>query len=82
MRSDGISVDPKLPVNWCALAFSIQWQGRSLKIRIDRDKQRLEARLKEGDPMTFAIGGGLYELRCDQVLEAHFGAKSVAFNDS
>ena len=45
LRSDGISLDPKLPANWRSLAFAIQWRGRSLKIKIGQDKQRIEATL-------------------------------------
>jgi trehalose/maltose hydrolase-like predicted phosphorylase len=68
LRSNAISVDPKLPPNWRSLAFAVQWRGRSLKIKIDQDKQRLEATLEKGEPMTFGIRGDPHELRRDQMV--------------
>jgi trehalose/maltose hydrolase-like predicted phosphorylase len=72
LRSDGVALDPKLPPDWRSLAFAIQWRGRSLKIRIDQEKRDLEARLEEGGPMTLAISGKPYALRCERPLRACF----------
>ena len=52
LRSDGISLDPKLPAEWRSLAFAVQWRGRSLKIRIRQDKRDVEASLQDGEPMN------------------------------
>ena len=72
LRSDGISLDPKLPATWRSLAFAVQWRGRSLKIKIGRDKQCLEATLEDGEPMTLTISGEPYELRREQTLQVSF----------
>ncbi len=68
LRSDGLSVDPRLPPDWRGLAFAVEWRGRVLKIEIDREKQRLEATLEEGKPMTLAVSGQPYELRRDNAV--------------
>ncbi len=69
LRSDGLSLEPKLPAAWRSLAFAVQWRGRSLKIKIDQEKQRIEAHLEEGEPMTLTLRGKPYELRREQTLQ-------------
>ena len=73
LRSDGISLDPKLPPQWRSLAFAIQWRGRRLRIGIDQSKHHLEAALEEGEPMTVAFCGEQHELRHDRMLRVRFG---------
>jgi trehalose/maltose hydrolase-like predicted phosphorylase len=68
LRNDGIGIDPQLPACWRSLAFDVQWHGRSLKIRIDQDKQRLEATLASGAPMTIVVRRESHELRRGQAL--------------
>jgi trehalose/maltose hydrolase-like predicted phosphorylase len=75
LRSDGISIDPKLPPDWRSLAFAVQWRGRRLKIRIDQDMPSLEATLDEGEPMTLTISGEAHELQYNQTLRVRFGAQ-------
>lgn len=72
LQTDGLSLDPKLPAAWRSLAFPVQWRGRSLKIKIDQDKQCIEATLEDGEPMTLAVSGEPYELHRDQTLEVSF----------
>jgi hypothetical protein len=55
LHNDGIGLDPQLPACWRRLAFDVQWHGRNLKIRIDQDKQRLEATLASRAPMTIVV---------------------------
>jgi len=57
LRSDGISIDPNLPTEWDSVAFSVQWRGRHVQIRIDRNERRLNATLKAGEPMILFAGG-------------------------
>ena len=57
LRSDGISIDPHLPTGWESIAFSVQWRGRHVQIRIDRNERRLNATLKAGEPMILFAGG-------------------------
>ena len=74
LRSDGISLDPKLPANWHSLAFAVQWRGRSLKIKIGQDK-KLEASLEEGEPMTLTVSGEPHEIGRAVPLQVRIGAK-------
>jgi trehalose/maltose hydrolase-like predicted phosphorylase len=57
LRSDGISIDPRLPSGWDSVAFSVHWRGRRVKIRIDRTERSLIATLKAGEPMILFAGG-------------------------
>lgn len=78
LQTSGISFDPKLPETWRRLAFAVQWRGRSLKIKIDQDRRRLDATLEDGEPMTLGVSGAPYELRRDQTLEVSFGEQVAA----
>ena len=64
LRSDGISIDPHLPTGWDGIAFSVQWRGRHVQIRIDRNERRLNATLKAGEPMILFAGGKPNHLTC------------------
>ncbi|HWJ17390.1 MAG TPA: glycosyl hydrolase family 65 protein [Geobacterales bacterium] len=75
LRSDGISLDPKLPAEWRSLAFAVQWRGRSLKIRIRQDERDIEASLQDGEPMTLTVSGTPHLLRLDHPVRARFGAQ-------
>jgi trehalose/maltose hydrolase-like predicted phosphorylase len=76
LRDDGIGVDPQLPADWRSLSFGIQWRGRSLKIRIDQEKKRLEATLESGAPMMLAVGGAPpRELRQGNALQVGLSAE-------
>jgi trehalose/maltose hydrolase-like predicted phosphorylase len=78
LQTAGLSLDPKLPAAWRSLAFAVQWRGRSLKIKIDQDKQCLEATLEDGEPMTLTIRGKPNELRQGQTLQVSFGKQVAA----
>jgi len=76
LGDDGIGIDPQLPAAWRSLSFGVHWRGRSLKIRIDQEKKRLEATLESGAPMMLAVGcAPPRELRPDQPLEVGLGAE-------
>ena len=62
-RSDGISLDPKLPSAWRKMAFAVRWRGRSFKIRINQEEQTLEATQESGEPMTITVEGSPHGLR-------------------
>ncbi|MGA7325606.1 MAG: glycosyl hydrolase family 65 protein [Rhodomicrobium sp.] len=76
LQSDGISLDPKLPAAWRNLAFPIQWRRRCLNIKIEQNKQRLEAILLDGEPMTLTVRGKPFELRPNQMLEVCLAART------
>ena len=78
LRDDGIGIDPQLPACWRSLAFGFQWRGRSLKIRIDQDKRRLEATLTSGAPMTIVVRREPRELRRDPALQLSLDMQIVA----
>ena len=73
LRSDGVAIDPQLPANWGSLAFSLQWRGKRLKIRIDQAKKCLEATLEAGAPMTLVVSGTSHELRRNRLLRVSTG---------
>ncbi len=73
LQDNCVRIDPQLPAEWQSLSFGIQWRGRSLKIRIDQTRQRVEATLETGEPMTLAVSSKLYELRRDQALRVFTG---------
>jgi len=64
LRSDGMSIDPHLPVGWDSVAFSVQWRGRRVKIRIDQTERRLIATLEAGEPMILFVGAKPNHLAC------------------
>ena len=68
MGAEGVAIDPKLPASWRSLAFSVQWRGRQLRVRIAQAEQTLDATLEAGEPMTLTVGGKPYVLRCDGAL--------------
>jgi trehalose/maltose hydrolase-like predicted phosphorylase len=73
--NDGIGIDPQLPAAWRSLSFGVHWRGRSLKIRIDQEKKRLEATLESGAPMMLTIAGAKHELSLDKALHEGLGAE-------
>ena len=66
LRGDALALDPKLPASWRSLAFSVQWRGRSVKVRIENPSLRLEVTLEAGDQMTLLVCGEPHELRRDR----------------
>ncbi len=50
-----LSFDPRLPKDWPSLAFSLQWQGTSLKVEITADELRVDA--GAGEPVAFSVRG-------------------------
>ena len=68
LRSDGIGLAPRLPSSWSTLSFSLQWQGRQLKVRINQDDLRLDATLEAGEPMVLTVHGHAHRLALDQML--------------
>ncbi len=68
LRSDGVGLAPRLPSSWPSLSFSLQWQGRQLKVRINQDDLRLDATLEAGEPMVLTVHGHAHRLALDQML--------------
>ncbi len=71
-RRDGIALDPNLPSEWRSLAFTVQWHGRCVNIRVDHERQILEAELKDGGPMTLQLRGELHVLSRGETLRLPF----------
>lgn len=61
-RNEGLAINPRLPADWRSLAFKVQWRGRCVGIRVDQDKQSLEATLESGELMTIAVGDTRHDL--------------------
>ena len=49
-------------------AFSVQWRGRRLRIRVDQAEQCLEATLETGEPMPLVVSGERRELRENEAI--------------
>ena len=62
LRSDGGTprFAPRLPERWKELTFSVQYRGRVIRIRMNRD--RTAFRLTEGEPLRLRIYDQVYEL--------------------
>ncbi len=56
-RDDGIGIDPHLPAGWDSIAFRVRWQGRSVKLTMDRRRQIVQATLEVGQPMIVTVDG-------------------------
>jgi kojibiose phosphorylase len=58
LRDDGIAVDPHLLPGWVEMAFPVQWQGRSLRLRLRADPRQIEVTVERGDELTVAVLDG------------------------
>lgn len=76
-RSDGVSLDPKLPPTWQSLTFAVEWRGRPLKIRIDNEAKSIEASLERGEPMTLALRGEAHTLEAGKPLRLDLGDEAL-----
>jgi len=52
-RDQTLSFAPRLPKDWTALAFSLHFQGRHLRVRIDRRAISID---NDGVPLTVRVG--------------------------
>ena len=68
LRAAGLGLDPRPPAGWRSLAFSLQWRGRQLKVRIGSAAKRFTVTLASGEPMTVFVGGERHELTRDHPL--------------
>ena len=50
-----LSITPHLPASWESLAFSLQFRGRRLQIRITHDEETYT--IEDGDPLELTIRG-------------------------
>ncbi len=80
MLGDGIAFDPHLPRGWDSLGFNIQWRGRALKVRIERDGSRFEATLERGEPMVVTLAAVRHTLVLGSSL--HIGFRSAGSTGS
>ena len=80
MDAAGLSFDPKLPEGWHSLAFTVQWQGRHVRISIEDAGQTLIATLTRGDAMAIRVDGETYRLRTEArlVVECEGGDSPAA----
>ncbi len=57
LRDEGVAIEPHLPASWAGLTVRAQWRGRRFKIKVDQQRQLLEATLESGEPMTLQRAG-------------------------
>jgi trehalose/maltose hydrolase-like predicted phosphorylase len=60
LLDDAIAFDPQLPARWNSLGFRVQWRGRQLKVRIERNL--FSATLEDGEPLKLIVTGDAHEL--------------------
>jgi alpha,alpha-trehalose phosphorylase len=73
----GLSLSPRLPSRWAALAFSLRFRGRALRVRLAHDAERYE--LVAGDPLEVTIRGAAHVLDARRPLVlAPVGAPATA----
>jgi trehalose/maltose hydrolase-like predicted phosphorylase len=83
--ADGLHIDPHLPASWPRMEVPIQWRGRSLRVRLEREPSTVSIALERGRPMTLWVGGqrqavsAQTPLRCQ--LGRHNGGERSAHRD-
>jgi len=68
LGEDGLALNPRMPAAWRSLAFSVQWRGRRLGIRIDQTRGILDATLEAGEPMILTVHGAAHVLGRDRAV--------------
>lgn len=62
-----LTFDPRLPVGWEGLEFSLTWQGSLLGVRLTQDA--IAFRVVEGDgPVELSVRGAAYTVTTDEVV--------------
>ncbi|MEL5992213.1 glycoside hydrolase family 65 protein [Microbacterium phosphatis] len=62
-----LTFDPRLPVDWPELAYSLQWRSQVLDIVLRRTEMRVAVRPGgSGDPVPFEVRGKAYLVSSDQ----------------
>jgi len=75
LHNDHLALDPKLPSSWKTLAFSVQWRGRKLRIRVMPARGSVEATLEGGEPMKLVVGGKVFNLDRSETLRVSIDPK-------
>ena len=55
---NGIVLDPHLLPGWSEMAFSMQWRGRLLRLRLQADPKLIEVAVEQGGELTVAVLDG------------------------
>jgi alpha,alpha-trehalose phosphorylase len=71
-----LTFDPHLPGRWNALAFSLRFRGRQVRVRLTHEGQRYL--LEEGEPLTVVIQGAKYTLLPQHALDLRTGHGAIA----
>ncbi len=70
LRDDGVEVRPRIPQEWTALRFPLQWRGRRLSVAIDNAAGSIRIVLECGEPMAVHLGAVRYGLEQGRALVA------------
>ena len=71
-----LTFDPHLPARWNALAFSLRFRGRQVRVRLTHEGERYL--LEEGEPLTVVIRGAKYTLLPQHALDVRAGHDAIA----
>jgi alpha,alpha-trehalose phosphorylase len=67
IKETGIFFNPSIPKHWTSYSFTLQYQGRSLRLTIDQEN--VEIVLVEGNPLRVNVYQDAYELREENPLK-------------
>ncbi|HZT07174.1 MAG TPA: glycosyl hydrolase family 65 protein [Chloroflexota bacterium] len=73
MAPDGLRFTPHLPDEWGALAYSVQWRGRRLRVRIAAKPRRITVQLLSGEPMAVGTTGDPTRLAAGETWTGPWG---------
>jgi trehalose/maltose hydrolase-like predicted phosphorylase len=78
MRADRLRLDPRLPACWQGLRFPVQWQGRTLRVEVERESATCTVTLLRGRPVSLSRDGVSRSLRTGDSLCWRLGQLEVA----
>jgi trehalose/maltose hydrolase-like predicted phosphorylase len=68
LLDDAVALEPHLPEFWNSLHFRVQWRGRQIRVRIERQGNLISAFLESGEPLKLVVAGKAHELFREQSL--------------
>jgi trehalose/maltose hydrolase-like predicted phosphorylase len=76
-RDGQLHFDPHLPQGWGSLAFSVQWQGRALSVRIDAATSAVQVRLLSGAALPLVIQAVAHNVSPGQTLSVALASRPL-----
>ena len=77
LLDNAIALDPQLPAMWNSIGFRVQWRGRKLRARIEREKNQVSATLEDGEPLKLIVAGEEHELICAANAQRRYSSSQI-----